>query len=218
MKRNKIILLGYFESSGIQTALCQDGKLKRNAIDHVRIKVINIKISLYKMSLIFEHFIWLSFISKQVDLFWNRITYIKIKQDTYHVITESDCSKRYHTVVNRVEVAPALVVREHRSTACRYEKSKQTGHTDHLGLTDLDIVRSHALFHHFNAEWAEVVQALTHRLEHDKTERYADESVAHAEYLAHHGLRSAVAVADGGYHRETEIERPGEFPSKRRWH
>ena len=128
------------------------------------------------------------------------------------VVAEADGGERYDAEVDRVEVGPALVVGEHGRADGDREDGEEAGDHDLLELVHLGVLHAAALLHHLDAVGGEEVELVTDRLEHDETQRYADRRIDHAEHLAPERLRRAVAVADGGYHRQTEVESAGEFP------
>ncbi len=113
----------------------------------------------------------------------------------YHKVSEADSSERDDTVVDRVEVTPTFVMREHGSTARDHEYRQGTWHAHSLGLIHIGRLGVHNSLDKFNAEWGKVVQAVAHRLKHDQAQRYADDWVEYTEKLAKVSVRSCMAVS-----------------------
>ena len=63
-----------------------------------------------------------------------------------------------------------------------------------------------------NDDGYKLVESFTDALEHEDTERDADDCVSDAEGLAADGCRRRMAVADNGHHDDGEIEGTREFP------
>lgn len=66
---------------------------------------------------------------------------------TYNKITESDSSQRNDTIIDGVEIGPALVVREHGSAAGDDKNGENARHANHLGLIDFGLFEAQALLH-----------------------------------------------------------------------
>ena len=111
-----------------------------------------------------------------------------------HEVAEPDRRERNETIVERVEVVPAFPIGEHGGAADQNEARHVHGYEDEVRLRHLVVLHLRQLLQDLQDERDEDVQPLADALEHDQIERDADECVEHAEDLAAHRLRRAVAI------------------------
>ena len=83
---------------------------------------------------------------------------------------------------------------EGRGPCGQHDGGQVESDEDQVGLRDLRVLQFERLLDLLEQEGDESVEALAHALEHDDAQRDARDGVEHAEDLAAHCLRRAVAV------------------------